>query len=434
MSTEWTNERVAELVEAMYQLGYAYAREKRSDHQRANRIVELLGKNNSSDHGWIERSLRTVDQPELRKILYRLMYEVGKDSSKLNDNRSFRSLGRAAWDLSDLVLASDKKYASLSSNIAHIWKSKPIDPVVRRLTLENYRCFRSIDVPLNQLTVLIGSNNTGKSVFLSAIRKLINNEKDPENDRRNRVSSIEPKVSADTSVGELTFGEGPRNLLQPVGFFHFPSTGVMMQSQGIASRQEIPQLGSDGSNVAAVYDFMLRNYYKEHFEPINQMLRELIPGFESILIATPQPAERELYLLLEDGLRLPASEASTGVRLMLTFAALVHHPTPPRVVLLEEPEAGVHPRRLEEIVNLLKDLTKGRYGAWPTQVIMTTHSPHLLSCIEPDEAEVLVFQRQPDGERTVKPFDKERLKHYLKEFSMGEIWFNETEEGLVASR
>ena len=431
MSTEWTKERVAGLVKAMYQFGYRYAREKIFDQQRVNRVLEMLGRNSSPDHGWIERSLRTVDHPGLREVLQRLMKEVGGSQFGVNQNAYFRAFGQAAWDLTQEPFIDKPEVSALRSQTKSIWDERPVNALIERLRLENYRCFRSINVPLNQLTVLIGSNNTGKSVFLSAVGKLINGEQPDAHDRLNRDSSFEPKLSGDTTVGGLTFGKGPRNLLQPVGFFHFPSTGVPMRSMGIASAQDIPQLAWDGSNVAAVYDFMLRNYYKEHFEPINQMLRKLIPGFESILIATPEPAERELYLLLEGGLRLPAREASTGVRLMLTFAALVHHPTPPRVVLLEEPEAGVHPRRLEEIVNLLKDLTKGRYGAWPTQVIMTTHSPHLLSCIEPDEAQVLVFQRQLDGERTVKPFDKERLSEFLKEFSLGEIWYNLEEQGVV---
>jgi len=100
---------------------------------------------------------------------------------------------------------------------------------------------------------------------------------------------------------------------------------------------------------------------------------------------------------------VPAALASVGVKLLLFVVSLVHHPSPPRIVLLEEPENGVHPRRLGEIMSLLHEVTQGKYGDHPAQVILTTHSPYLLDHVDLETDQVLVFSRERDGSRTAQP-------------------------------
>jgi len=82
-------------------------------------------------------------------------------------------------------------------------------------------------------------------------------------------------------------------------------------------------------------------------------------------------------------------------------------------------------------VGLLRGLTKGEHGSEPVQVVLTTHSPYLLDSVRPDEDQVLVCRRNQDGSRSVDPVDEEKLRIFLDEFQLGEIWFNEGEEHLV---
>lgn len=133
-------------------------------------------------------------------------------------------------------------------------------------------------------------------------------------------------------------------------------------------------------------------------------------------------------MCIENGLVIPADQASAGVRLIIFFVALAYHPQPPKLVLIEEPENGVHPKRLEEIMNLIRKLSKGEYGGYPVQVIISTHSPYLLDFIDLDNDQILVFKREENGDRTIAPVNKEKLKVFLDEFMLGEIWFNEGEE------
>ena len=128
---------------------------------------------------------------------------------------------------------------------------------------------------------------------------------------------------------------------------------------------------------------------------------------------------------------MPGHSVSAGVTLLTFFLCLAHHPNPPDLVLIEEPENGVHPKRLAQVAGLLRSLTKGEHSGHQAQVIVSTHSPYLLDHVHLPEDEVLVFRRAADGSRTVEPADAAGLKAFLGEFMMGEIWFNRGEDGLV---
>ena len=51
-----------------------------------------------------------------------------------------------------------------------------------------------------------------------------------------------------------------------------------------------------------------------------------------------------------------------------------------------------------------------------------------------DTDQVLTFRRseEAEGKRLIEPVDKGRLSVFLDEFMLGEVWFNQTEEGLVS--
>jgi predicted ATPase len=204
-----------------------------------------------------------------------------------------------------------------------------------------------------------------------------------------------------------------------------------MSSQGYDDRQGPRPIDTNGIGVPGLFDYLLRRDRPRFFKLVDEVKR-LVPGVQDIEITTPEPTIRRLDLVLEAGFRIPADQASPGVRLLLFFISLAYHPDPPKLILLEEPETGVHPRRLSEVIRLLRGITEGTYGGHVAQVVLSTHSPYLLDCLDIEKDQVLVFRREEDGRRTVEPADAERLKLFLDEFMLGEVWYNQGEEGLVA--
>ncbi len=296
--------------------------------------------------------------------------------------------------------------------------------MIRRVVIKRFRALMEVDVELRPLTVLVGPNDSGKSSFLDAVHSwLIKRSFDREDGWR----GVQPPEVRLWANGDETF-RGTAEI------FKLPSQGIPMDSAGVAEepRKGAPQLKVDGANLAAFLDYLLRRDRKR-FDQIQRALRDLIPGFDEIGISTPSPDTRAISLRIEDGFEIPGHRLSTGVRMLFFFVALAHHPNPPQVALIEEPENGVHPRRLKDIVALLRQMTSGEFSGQPVQVILSTHSPYLLDNIHVPDDQVIVFHRESDGRRSASAVDEKHLKVFLDEFMLGEVWFNQGEEGLLAS-
>ena len=101
--------------------------------------------------------------------------------------------------------------------------------------------------------------------------------------------------------------------------------------------------------------------------------------------------------LVEEGTPVPAQLLSDGTLRILGLLALSAYKYPPTLVGIEEPENGIHPRRIQLIAELLKNRSIGGN----TQTIITTHSP-ILPNILPREC--LLLCRKLENGSTIDPF------------------------------
>jgi len=126
---------------------------------------------------------------------------------------------------------------------------------------------------------------------------------------------------------------------------------------------------------------------------------------------------------------VPASQVSDGVLLVLAYLTILHLPQPPRVILVEEPENGIHPKRLKDVLGILKNLVSKQSH---TQVILTTHSPYVVDMF--DAKEVSLCTKNEDGSVSVHRLsDSKTVREQLDVFTLGEIWTAEGDEALVKS-
>jgi predicted ATPase len=140
-----------------------------------------------------------------------------------------------------------------------------------------------------------------------------------------------------------------------------------------------------------------------------------------------------VYFETHDGHSVRAQQASDGVILFLGFLALAHMPNAPNLLLIEEPDNGIYPKRLGEVIKLLKELVTRTEGVRFPQIIMSTHSPYLLSFFEPEE--VTFLSRPPDepgGPVRARPLrDAPNIRERMADgFYLGELWYNLSEEDL----
>jgi predicted ATPase len=130
------------------------------------------------------------------------------------------------------------------------------------------------------------------------------------------------------------------------------------------------------------------------------------------------------------GQLVPASQASDGTLIVLAYLSILYLPKPPRVLLLEEPENGIHPKRLRDILEILHNLVHEQLH---TQVILTTHSPYALDLFKPEE--VTLCTKLETGEiKTTRLSDSPTVLKQLDVFTLGEIWTSEGDMKIAQSK
>lgn len=145
---------------------------------------------------------------------------------------------------------------------------------------------------------------------------------------------------------------------------------------------------ADGSNLPWVIK-RLRDQHETDFREWLRHVQTVLSDLRDIRIID-RPEDRHAYLKLhyDTGVEIPSWMASDGTMRLLALTVFAYLPDNRDIYLLEEPENGVHPLTLEGI----RDSVSSAYDA---QVLVTTHSPALLSLVEPSE--VLCFDKNADG-------------------------------------
>jgi len=83
------------------------------------------------------------------------------------------------------------------------------------------------------------------------------------------------------------------------------------------------------------------------------------------------------------------------------------------LICIDEPELGLHPDWIKVVAELLQSASSR------TQLIVTTHSPQLVSKLTPDQ--VIVAEKE-DGGTYLRSLSGENLERWLKEFTLGDLW------------
>lgn len=197
-------------------------------------------------------------------------------------------------------------------------------------------------------------------------------------------------------------------------------------------------LSETGDNLAAVLDGLISGPDREAVLAMEASLQAALPnlrGFAVRPVLGGSPGEKVIEFALSGGGRratIPCELASDGAMLITAFLALAYSDTP-EVLLIEEPENGLHSARLKEIIDLLRRMTTGEVGNKRRQIILTTHSPLLLNYARPEE--VRIVRRDPEQGTQVTPLDKvEGIDGLLEEFGIGELWYLLGEQGLVEGK
>jgi predicted ATPase len=317
------------------------------------------------------------------------------------------------------------------------------------ITIQGFKSIRSIErLPLKPINVVIGPNGSGKSNFLGAFELLLNTF-DEERLREyvkiaggaERILHFGSKATREIVLvfsfagGRCEFKLRPTAndelYLRGGGFtpgraalaalswriYHFEDTSFSSPMRKTAKADDNRLLRPDGSNLPA-FLYLFKEKHPASYNLIVRTVQRVAPFFDDFRL--------EPLLLKPDDIKLEwrhkksdqyfdASSLSDGTLRFIALATLFLQPEEfrPSVILVDEPELGLHPSALEVLAALI------RQASVTTQVIVSTQSSLLLDHFQPED--ILVADRVDDGTK-LRRLESEPLAKWLEDYSLGQLW------------
>lgn len=197
--------------------------------------------------------------------------------------------------------------------------------------------------------------------------------------------------------------------------FHDSSaSGPLRQSSTVESAQ---YLQSEGNNLAS-FLYFLKDNYPESYSKIESYVRLAVPQFRSFYL---EPNKKYISLRWKDtslnDYVFSVDQFSDGSIRFIALATLLLQPaeTMPGVIIIDEPELGLHPYAIDQLIEMIKD------ASLKAQVIVATQSPALMDGFEVED--VRVVERDEDFDCTVlHTLDADKLQKWLETYSLSELW------------
>ena len=214
-----------------------------------------------------------------------------------------------------------------------------------------------------------------------------------------------------------------RKILSNCRAFQFHDTSDSSHIRNTAKIDNNRFLMSDGGNIAS-YLYMLKNkssIYRMYYERIVEQVRIIVPQFNDFVLE-PQVLNEDCIRLQwrsVDGIdyQFGSDQLSDGSIRFIALATLFLQPPEllPNVIIIDEPELGLHPQAVDALASMIK--TASRH----TQIIVATQSARLLDSFEPSQIIVAEYDKAKSCS-VFKKLDESELSDWLEDYSISELW------------
>ena len=202
-------------------------------------------------------------------------------------------------------------------------------------------------------------------------------------------------------------------------FHNTSQTARIRNKWGIADNRWLKE---DGANLAP-FLYRLQNEWPEHYSRIVETIRltlpffatfELYPEFDNLLLRWKEIGSDHVF---------DVSQASDGMLRAFALVALLQQPERdlPDVLILDEPELGLHPYAIEVIASLI------HRAANHVQIVVATQSVSLIDRFEPDN---IVVADRSGHETSLRRLKNIELAEWLEDYTLSELW----EKNVVGGR
>jgi len=175
-------------------------------------------------------------------------------------------------------------------------------------------------------------------------------------------------------------------------------------------------LQSEGNNLASFLHY-LKETHDSNYNRIVSYVHLIMPQFKDFYL---EPNEKG-YVFLKwvdifpnDYVFLP-EQFSDGTIRFIALATLLLQPkeTMPRVIIIDEPELGLHPFAIGYLAEMIKEASKH------AQIIVATQSAALVDEFEANQITIIEAE---NGYSTARKLDNDELKDWLENYSLSELW------------
>jgi len=228
------------------------------------------------------------------------------------------------------------------------------------------------------------------------------------------------RIGKEAGISALNPRGIPRHVREHLGswrIYHFHDTSLSSPMKKTNDVNDNRYLRPDGSNLAA-FLYLLRNKHEQSYTLIRHTVQHFAPFFDDFILE-PQELNKEKITLAwrhkGSDAYFSASSFSDGTLRFIALATLFLQPEQyrPSVILIDEPELGLHPYGIEILASLVRQISV------KTQVILSTQSSLLLDQFQAED--VLVASLVENGTQFTR-LESDKLKTWLQDYSLGQLW------------
>ncbi len=174
------------------------------------------------------------------------------------------------------------------------------------------------------------------------------------------------------------------------------------------------RLRKNGANLTQILNLLKLNQ-TFHFDRLEEAFRKVNPHFRSIEINNLYG--HSLLSIKENNLSkaIDVTHISDGTLRFLTLASIFYNPQRGSLVVIDEPERGLHPDMILSVAKMIQFAAQNN-----TQVIVATHSPNLLNQFKLNN--ILIFEKNEENATVVYGASKIKVPEYEENYLPGQMW------------
>jgi predicted ATPase len=352
------------------------------------------------------------------------------------------------------------------------------------IKIEGYKSIRSLELEMEPINVLIGSNGSGKSNFLSffkLLRAIFNRQLQhfameekvdnllyfgrkttdfldgkiifSKNDATNNAYNfrLAPTLDGDLFIdyegsgynvnkddesqnyfydgalkeSNISLSKSFRNkylsdYLSGIQVYHFHDTSNTSWLRRPSEVEDNKILKPDGRNLPS-FLYRLKQSNPIIYNRILKTIQSIAPFIYEFILEPSLTKGREdtieLRWIDQSDLygNFSAYHFSDGTLRFIALASVLLQPEPPSVIIIDEPELGLHPLAISKLAGMIQ------VASQKAQIIISTQSVTLVDCFTAEDI-ITVDRDEKEKQSTFKRLKSEDFKLWLNEHSLGELW------------